>query len=86
MPEKSQKDEETVFDRIDQYSFSSDERFLNGLPSIVAGIAKSKPGATVEKAFYDREMLKAKAFYFSKYVYILPRPMLNVYAIPIIEK
>ncbi|KAJ2961658.1 hypothetical protein NQZ79_g3101 [Umbelopsis isabellina] len=68
IPEKSEAEEETVFDRFDKYSFSSDERFLNGLPSIVAGIAKSKPGATVDKAFYDREMLKAKAFYFSKFV------------------
>ncbi|KAG2185073.1 hypothetical protein INT43_000986 [Umbelopsis isabellina] len=68
MPEKSEEEEETVFDRFDKYSFSSDERFLNGLPSIVAGIAKSKPGATVDKTFYDREMLKAKAFYFSKFV------------------
>lgn len=66
MPTKSESEDETVFDRFDKYNFSSDERFLNGLPSIVAGIAKSKPGATVDKAFYDREMLKAKTFYFSK--------------------
>jgi hypothetical protein len=58
--------DDSVFDRFDTYDFSTDEKFLNGLPNVIAALAKNKPGAMVEKAYYDREMLKARAFYFSK--------------------
>jgi hypothetical protein len=59
------KEDDSVYARFDAYSFSTDEKFLSGLPNIIAGLAK-KPGVTVDKAFYDREMLKARAFYYSR--------------------
>ncbi|KAH8548828.1 hypothetical protein BGW37DRAFT_505225 [Umbelopsis sp. PMI_123] len=62
------KDEDSVYSRFEAYEFSTDERFLNGLPNIIAGLAKNNRGVTVDKAFYDREMLKAKTFYYSKFV------------------
>lgn len=62
------KDNDSVYARFDEYSFSTDEKFLSGLPNIITGLAKNKPGAIVDKAFYDREMLKARAFYYSRFV------------------
>ncbi|KAI8580100.1 hypothetical protein K450DRAFT_239391 [Umbelopsis ramanniana AG] len=62
------KEDDSVYARFDEYSFSTDEKFLSGLPNIITGLAKNKPGAIVDKAFYDREMLKARAFYYSRFV------------------
>jgi hypothetical protein len=65
MPAAHEKDD-SVYARFDGYDFSTDEKFLSGLPNIITELAKNKPGAMVEKAYYDREMLKARTFYYSK--------------------
>ncbi|RUP50753.1 hypothetical protein BC936DRAFT_137825 [Jimgerdemannia flammicorona] len=55
-----------IFERFEAYDFDRDERFLNGLPNIVAGLVKKQ--AALDKEAYDREMTKAKAYYYSKLV------------------
>ncbi|RUS30639.1 hypothetical protein BC938DRAFT_479131 [Jimgerdemannia flammicorona] len=55
-----------IFERFEAYDFDRDERFLNGLPNIVAGLVKKQ--AALDKEAYDREMTKAKAYYYSKCV------------------
>ncbi|KAK9687207.1 hypothetical protein K7432_014878, partial [Basidiobolus ranarum] len=57
---------EETFLNFEQYDFAKDRKFQAGLPSILSRL--SKFGSRLDKEVYDRELLKAKGFFYSKFI------------------
>lgn len=64
--EASEDPNEAIFKRFDEYDFDNDTRFQQGLPSIIGQLIKDGKG-TLDKAALQKEMTKAKAFYYARY-------------------
>ncbi|KAG0310082.1 hypothetical protein BGZ99_000677 [Dissophora globulifera] len=56
-----------IFRRFDEYDFDNDRKFQQGLPSIVGQLIKDGK-STLDKAALQKEMTKAKAFYFARFI------------------
>ena len=56
-----------IFKRFDEYNFDNDRKFQLGLPSIIGQLIKDGK-STLDKAALQKEMTKAKAFYYARYV------------------
>lgn len=61
-----------IFKRFDEYDFDNDTRFQQGLPTIISQLMKDGKG-TLDKAALQKEMTKAKAFYYARYRIALRR-------------
>lgn len=58
-----------IFKRFDEYNFDTDRKFQQGLPSIIGQLIKDGK-STLDKAALQKEMTKAKAFYYARYVFV----------------
>ncbi|KAG0215399.1 Enoyl-CoA hydratase EchA9, partial [Mortierella sp. GBA43] len=56
-----------IFKRFDEYDFDNDARFQQGLPSIIGQLMKDGK-TTLDKASLQKEMTKAKAFYYARFI------------------
>ncbi|ORX92944.1 hypothetical protein K493DRAFT_338544 [Basidiobolus meristosporus CBS 931.73] len=65
-PQQSTETPEQSFLNFEQYDFAKDKKFQAGLPSIMSRL--SKLGGKLDKDVYDRELLKAKGFYYNKFI------------------
>lgn len=55
-----------IFKRFDEYDFDNDHKFQQGLPSFIGQLIKEGKN-TLDKAALQKEMKKAKAFYYARY-------------------
>ncbi|KAG0354028.1 hypothetical protein BC939DRAFT_448895 [Gamsiella multidivaricata] len=62
-----------IFKRFDEYDFDKDPKFQQGLPSIVGQLIKDGK-STLDKAALQREMTKAKAFYYARFIELFDFP------------
>ncbi|KAG0232357.1 hypothetical protein BGW42_008226 [Actinomortierella wolfii] len=56
-----------IFKRFDAYDFDTDARFQQGLPTLISQLVKDGKNA-LDKEGLQKEMTKAKAFYYSRFV------------------
>jgi len=54
-----------IFKRFDEYDFDNDVKFQQGLPSFIGQLLKDGKN-TLDKAALQKEMKKAKAFYYAR--------------------
>lgn len=54
-----------VFKRFDEYDFDNDVKFQQGLPSFIGQLIKEGKN-TLDKAALQKEITKAKAFYYAR--------------------
>ncbi|KAK3828419.1 MAG: hypothetical protein J3Q66DRAFT_322610 [Benniella sp.] len=71
--EASEDPNEAIFKRFDEYDFDNDTRFQQGLPSIIGQLMKDGKG-TLDKAALQKEMTKAKAFYYARFIELFDFP------------
>ncbi|KAF9085332.1 hypothetical protein BGX23_009724 [Mortierella sp. AD031] len=62
-----------IFKRFDEYNFDSDRKFQQGLPSIIGQLIKDGK-STLDKAALQKEMTKAKAFYYARFIELFDFP------------
>ncbi|KAF9917924.1 hypothetical protein FBU30_000457 [Linnemannia zychae] len=62
-----------IFKRFDEYNFDSDRKFQQGLPSIIGQLIKDGKN-TLDKAGLQKEMTKAKAFYYARFIELFDFP------------
>ncbi|KAG0052897.1 hypothetical protein BGZ83_001982 [Gryganskiella cystojenkinii] len=62
-----------VFKRFDEYNFDNDVKFQQGLPSFIGQLIKDGKN-TLDKAALQKEMTKAKAFYYARFVELFDFP------------
>ncbi|KAG0200561.1 hypothetical protein BGX28_006412 [Mortierella sp. GBA30] len=62
-----------IFKRFDEYNFESDIRFQQGLPSIIGQLVKEGK-STLDKTALQKEMTKAKAFYYARFIELFDFP------------
>ncbi|KAF8925554.1 hypothetical protein BGZ58_000704 [Dissophora ornata] len=62
-----------IFKRFDEYDFDNDLKFQQGLPSIVGQLIKEGK-STLDKAALQKEMTKAKAFYYARFIELFDFP------------
>ncbi|KAI1301135.1 hypothetical protein EDD11_005783 [Mortierella claussenii] len=62
-----------IFKRFDEYDFDNDIKFQKGLPSIIGQLIKDGKGA-LDKAALQKEMTKAKAFYYARFIELFDFP------------
>ncbi|KAF9901323.1 hypothetical protein BX616_002294 [Lobosporangium transversale] len=62
-----------IFKRFDEYDFDNDPRFQSGLPNIVSQLVKDGK-STLDKAALQKEMTKAKAFYYARFIELFDFP------------
>ncbi|KAI8096305.1 uncharacterized protein BX664DRAFT_323593 [Halteromyces radiatus] len=58
------------YQRLEEYNFDQDEKYIKGLPKIIEGwvqeqVSGSKPKKLWDKTHFDTEFIKVKAFYYS---------------------
>ncbi|KAF9135080.1 hypothetical protein BG015_003327 [Linnemannia schmuckeri] len=62
-----------IFKRFDEYNFDTDRKFQQGLPSIIGQLVKDGK-STLDKAALQKEMTKAKAFYYARFIELFDFP------------
>ncbi|KAF9901493.1 hypothetical protein EC991_006068 [Linnemannia zychae] len=62
-----------IFKRFDEYNFDTDRKFQQGLPSIIGQLIKDGKNA-LDKAALQKEMTKAKAFYYARFIELFDFP------------
>ncbi|KAH7030395.1 hypothetical protein BKA57DRAFT_478532 [Linnemannia elongata] len=62
-----------IFKRFDEYNFDTDRKFQQGLPSIIGQLIKDGK-STLDKAALQKEMTKAKAFYYARFIELFDFP------------
>ncbi|KAF9094410.1 hypothetical protein BGX27_001464 [Mortierella sp. AM989] len=62
-----------IFKRFDGYNFDNDIKFQKGLPSIIGQLLKDGK-STLDKAALQKEMTKAKAFYYARFIELFDFP------------
>ncbi|KAK3841176.1 MAG: hypothetical protein J3R72DRAFT_446116 [Linnemannia gamsii] len=62
-----------IFKRFDDYNFDTDRKFQQGLPSIIGQLIKDGK-STLDKAALQKEMTKAKAFYYARFIELFDFP------------
>ncbi|KAF8964986.1 hypothetical protein BGZ46_000699 [Entomortierella lignicola] len=62
-----------IFKRFDEYDFDNDPKFQKGLPSIIGQLVKDNKNA-LDKAALQKEMTKAKAFYYARFIELFDFP------------
>ncbi|KAF9582252.1 hypothetical protein BGW38_000452 [Lunasporangiospora selenospora] len=62
-----------LFKRFDEYNFDTDQRFQQGLPSFISQLIKDGKN-TLDKAALQKELTKARAFYYARYIELFDFP------------
>ncbi|KAF9125372.1 hypothetical protein BGW39_007449 [Mortierella sp. 14UC] len=62
-----------IFKRFAEYNFDTDRKFQQGLPSIIGQLIKDGK-STLDKAALQKEMTKAKAFYYARFIELFDFP------------
>lgn len=62
-----------IFKRFDQYDFDNDVKFQQGLPSFIGQLIKEGKN-TLDKAALQKEITKAKAFYYARFIELFDFP------------
>ncbi|KAF9162421.1 hypothetical protein BGX20_001731 [Mortierella sp. AD010] len=62
-----------IFKRFDEYDFDNDVKFQKGLPSIIGQLIQDGK-STLDKAALEKEMTKAKAFYYARFIELFDFP------------
>ncbi|KAF9432185.1 hypothetical protein BGZ76_011147 [Entomortierella beljakovae] len=62
-----------IFKRFDDYNFDNDTKFQKGLPMIIGQLVKDGK-STLDKAALQKEMTKAKAFYYARFIELFDFP------------
>ncbi|KAG0027018.1 hypothetical protein BGZ82_009185 [Podila clonocystis] len=62
-----------IFKRFDEYDFDNDVKFQQGLPSFIGQLIKEGKN-TLDKAALQREITKAKAFYYARFIELFDFP------------
>ncbi|KAF9378648.1 hypothetical protein CPB97_009426 [Podila verticillata] len=62
-----------IFKRFDQYDFDNDAKFQQGLPSFISQLIKEGKN-TLDKAALQKEITKAKAFYYARFIELFDFP------------
>ncbi|GJJ75826.1 hypothetical protein EMPS_08184 [Entomortierella parvispora] len=62
-----------IFKRFDEYDFDNDVKFQQGLPSFIGQLLKDGKN-TMDKATLQKEITKAKAFYYARFVELFDFP------------
>ncbi|KAF9956936.1 hypothetical protein BGZ72_002349 [Mortierella alpina] len=62
-----------IFKRFDDYDFDSDIKFQQGLPSFIGQLIKEGK-SSLSKADLQKEMTKAKAFYYARFIELFDFP------------
>ncbi|KAF9970871.1 hypothetical protein BGZ65_010813, partial [Modicella reniformis] len=63
----------SIFKRFDEFNFDNDTRFQQGLPSIIGQLLKDG-NTSLDKAALRKEMTKAKAFYYARFIELFDFP------------
>ncbi|KAG0337404.1 hypothetical protein BG004_007666 [Podila humilis] len=62
-----------IFKRFDEYNFDNDVKFQQGLPSFIGQLIKEGKN-TLDKAALQKEITKAKAFYYARFIELFDFP------------
>ncbi|KAF9193681.1 hypothetical protein BGZ50_007257 [Haplosporangium sp. Z 11] len=62
-----------IFKRFDEYNFDTDVNFQKGLPSFIGQLIKNGK-SSMDKAALQKEMTKAKAFYYARFIELFDFP------------
>ncbi|KAF9302211.1 hypothetical protein BGZ74_005670 [Mortierella antarctica] len=62
-----------IFKRFDEYDFDNDIKFQQGLPSFIGQLIKEGKN-TLDKAALQKEITKAKAFYYARFIELFDFP------------
>ncbi|KAF9319005.1 hypothetical protein BG003_010054 [Podila horticola] len=62
-----------IFKRFDEYNFDNDVKFQHGLPSFIGQLIKEGKN-TLDKAALQKEITKAKAFYYARFIELFDFP------------
>lgn len=59
------KQQEELFQRIDDYDYEKDEKYTSGLPNIIKGWLTEQSKGLWDKERMDWEFIRAKAYYYN---------------------
>ncbi|KAG0342794.1 hypothetical protein BG000_001124 [Podila horticola] len=62
-----------IFKRFDEYNFDNDVKFQHGLPSFIGQLIKEGKNS-LDKAALQKEITKAKAFYYARFIELFDFP------------
>lgn len=65
---QNESEQVTKFKRLENYDYEHDERYLNGLATVILGwLENENLMMTWDKIKLEQELMKAKAFYYASY-------------------